>query len=415
MRGESALFPVPGDMTLLANGQVRLWWTGVLCTSVAVWQVALAQAWLTTTLTDSPSALALVTASSLLPQLLLVVVGGSLGDRMERRGLLVRLAVAQTVTAGVLAALVTTGSVGLWQLVALSFALGSWLALMQPISLSFARDLVPAERLPHAIALSLTATYAGRAGGPLLAGGLIAFVGITNTYIVAAMLFAISVAAFAAVRVQGVASPGYGLVPEVREALRTLRTDRVLLPLWTLGLALSLVLLPSLALIPLAAVRSFHLGPEGVGGMVAAVSIGQLSGSVAALALAARTTSGRGQIAGYALQAGALWVFASSDSVALATAALVAFGGLHGLLSVQMNTVVQRASAAAVAARMQGLFLLVFGTVPLGQLALGALADRYEIRTAMQAAALVFLTCVVVVAALAPELRAFRLGRGAPG
>lgn len=66
-----------------------------------------------------------VTAARLVPTVLLMVVGGTLADRLPRHLIMVAANVFSGVSQAVLAALVLTGEVRLWQMLALSAAGGA--------------------------------------------------------------------------------------------------------------------------------------------------------------------------------------------------------------------------------------------------------------------------------------------------
>lgn len=198
------------------------------------------------------------------------------------------------------------------------------------------------------------------------------------------------------------------MIGELADAFGWLARHPVLLPLWVLGTALSITLLPNLALIPLFAKNVLAVGPEGLGMLVSAVGVGQLLGALVAIGVGALGASGRLQLAGYVAQGVILSAFALSSSFILSVAALATFGVLHGLLSSHVHAIVQRLTPAAAASRMQGLFMFVFGLVPIGQLLVGAIADRIGLQVAVAALALSFTICALLITLVAAQVRAFR-------
>lgn len=395
---------------LLRASDLRFWWLSLLCLNLGSAVLLVAQAWLVLSLTSSAFALAVVSACSLLPQLLFTLLGGLVGDRFEKRTALQMIAALLVGSALALWGVVLVEAATIWHLAVGALSIGTWLALLQPISLSFARELVEPDRLRQAFALSLTTTYLGRALGPLVAGGLIAAIGVSETYLAAAVLFTGTLVGFGLIRRTGApVEAGRGVLEDLGEAIGSLSHSPVLLPLWLLVAGLSLAVLPNLALIPLFATSVLDAGSFGLGALLAAVGVGQLAGAYIALfdhRWATRT--GRIQVLGYIAQGLALWAFASSASVATSLVALLLFGLIHGFISPQANAIVQRVVAPAQASRIQSLFLLMFGLVPIGQIAVGWLAEVWGLATTIQATALGFTLLAVIALGVARELRALR-------
>src|SRR5688572_27132680 len=148
-----------------------------------------AQGWLVVSITDSPTALMVVTASGLLPQLLFVLVGGAAADRFSKVSVLWGLSLAQLAISAVVTLVVVTGNAQVWNLALLAFLLGSCAALWQPVVLSLVPQLVPATAIASAMSLSLTALYVARSLGPVLGGVAIATIGIGGAYFVNTLTF----------------------------------------------------------------------------------------------------------------------------------------------------------------------------------------------------------------------------------
>ena len=148
----------------------RLMWAGAFTSSVGTWMQEVAQNWLILTMTGSAFLLGLDAFLGDAPFLVFSLFGGVLADRIDRRRILLRLAVRADGSAVLLATLILTHSVQVWMILSLSFVVGSR-------SLSAARPTRPScrrsstgEDLPNAVALNSIQFNLARVIGPVLAG-----------------------------------------------------------------------------------------------------------------------------------------------------------------------------------------------------------------------------------------------------
>ncbi|MER8101220.1 MFS transporter [Kitasatospora sp. NPDC094016] len=118
-----------------------------------------------------------VTAARLLPTVLLLVVGGALADRMPRHHLMVAANLFSGLSQVVLAALVLSGDIRLWQLMLLSAAGGAGYALYSPASGGMMLQAVAPEHAARAFSVFRMGQNASQIGGAALGGALTAAVG----------------------------------------------------------------------------------------------------------------------------------------------------------------------------------------------------------------------------------------------
>ncbi|MFD5464344.1 MFS transporter [Kitasatospora sp. NPDC127059] len=118
-----------------------------------------------------------VTAARLIPTVLLVVVGGTLADRLPRHHVMVAANLFSGASQAVLAALVLAGNVQLWQLLVLSAAGGAGYALYSPAAGGMIMQAVPREHAARAFSVFRMGQNAAQIGGAALGGALTAAVG----------------------------------------------------------------------------------------------------------------------------------------------------------------------------------------------------------------------------------------------
>ena len=85
-----------------------------------------------------------------------MLYGGLVADRLSRRTVLIVSQTAMMALAFLLAALVATGRVQPWHVIAIAFGLGIANAFDAPARLAFVVELVEREDLTNAIALNAT-------------------------------------------------------------------------------------------------------------------------------------------------------------------------------------------------------------------------------------------------------------------
>src|SRR5487761_2729540 len=104
----------------------RVYFFGQMVSQVGTWMQTTAQAWLVLKISDSPSALGLVTALQFLPITLFTLFGGVIADRLPKRRMLILTQTLALVQATILGVLVVTGTVQLWHIYLLALWLGTF-------------------------------------------------------------------------------------------------------------------------------------------------------------------------------------------------------------------------------------------------------------------------------------------------
>ena len=145
--------------------------------NVCMWMNDVTSAWVMTTLTTSPTLVALVQSASTLPVILLGLPTGALADIVDRRKYLM---FTQFWVAGVgllLGLTAFTDTLNAPLLLFLTFANGIGLAMRWPVYSALVPELVPRQELSAALALNGLGMNLSRIVGPVAAGALIASAG----------------------------------------------------------------------------------------------------------------------------------------------------------------------------------------------------------------------------------------------
>jgi MFS family permease len=178
----------------------RLYFTGQIISTSGTFMQGVAQAWLVLKLTNSGTALGIVTALQFLPLLLLGPSGGILADRFSKRKLLFATQSASGMLAIVLGSLVLSGDVRLWIVYVIALLLGLINTVDNPTRQTFISEMVGEGELKNAIALNSTLMNLARVIGPTIAGILIVTVGLAPCFFFNGISFFAVVAVLAAMR-----------------------------------------------------------------------------------------------------------------------------------------------------------------------------------------------------------------------
>ena len=267
----------------LAVYNYRLFSASQLISLSGTWMQTTAQGWLVLKITNSAVALGTVVALQYFPVALFTLFGGALADRLPKRTVLVGTQSLAAVQALVLAILVLTHSVQLWQIYVLALLLGTINAFDSPTRQAFVSELVGPDRLQNAIALNSSLFNTARIVGPALAGIVISVIGIGQTFLFNALSFIPVIAALLLLHrgelYTSVRAARDNIFRQVGEGVRyAVRTPNILIVLLALAFIGTLgynypIFLPLLAKFVL------HAGATGLGVLTSAVGVGRADGS----------------------------------------------------------------------------------------------------------------------------------------
>ncbi len=271
------------DFVLLWSGAtVSLFGDGIYFVTIA-WEVY--------RISNAPTALGVVSAAFALPQVLFLVLGGVVSDRLDRRLVMLMGNVVSGLMVSGLGVLVLLNQVRLWEIVVLVAVYGVSQAFFLPASRAIVPGLIEPELMPQAMALEqfvepLMSSLIGPAVGGLLvaAGGTgVAFLSDAGTFLVAAA----ALAAMSSARgTRAVTAPGetvsrFAILHEAREALQLVRgVPWIWAGLAAAGIANIALTGPLTVLIPYLIKYRLHSGPETLGLFGAAGGLGAILGAV---------------------------------------------------------------------------------------------------------------------------------------
>jgi MFS family permease len=356
----------------------RLFFSGQSVSLVGTWLQRIAMPWLVYHMTGSAFLLGVVSFAGQIPTFLLAPIAGVVTDKFSRYKVILITQVVSLVQALMLAVLSLAGTLHLWQLVALSIALGCINAFDVPARHSFVIEMVEKkEDLGNAIALNSLMFNGARLIGPSVAGIMLATTGEGICFLLNALSYIFVIMSLLMMKVEKkeIRRKESNFIKEMNEGL-----------VYTFGFAPIKYLLYLLALVsllgssyqvlmPVFAKEILHGGSDTFGYLMGTAGFGALLG---ALFLASRETVlklGRLIPAATALF-GAGLVALSFVKLFSISAVLMVFIGLGLMLqSAASNTILQTITDDDKRGRVLSFYTIaVMGTAPFGSLLAGFLA-----------------------------------------
>jgi len=376
---ETSPAPLGGMWRALGSRNYRLWFGGQFVSLVGLWMAHVAMGWLVYRMTGSKLLLGTVAFAGQIPAFFLGPVAGVMIDRWDLRRTLILTQGLAAVQAAALAAVVISGVVEVWQVIALAAALGVINAFDMPARHAFVVQMVERrEDLPNAIALNSSLFNASRLVGPAIAGVLVATAGEGICFALNAVSFAAVIVALWMMRVRPTARRGeHGrILPELAEGVRFVWRRRQIRTILGMIAVVSLIGIPYGVLMPVFARDILHGGPRTLGLLTTATGVGALAGGLMLAARRSTATLHRG----FGVAAGALGVGLVGLSMARELWMTLAVLPVIGFAAVSVvaagNTLMQTEAEDENRGRVMALFSMAFqGIMPLGSLLAGAAAQ----------------------------------------
>jgi len=402
---------LPQSLRALRSPNFRRYYAGQAVSMIGTWMQSIALMWLAYKLTGSTVFTGLVGFLNSVPYLVLSPVAGVVGDRFDRRRILMTVLTLMGLQALALTLLSGFGLITPTLLATLALVGGLANSFETPTRQAFfAQILDNRDDLPNAIALNSILMNGARFVGPSLGGIAIAAAGETFCFAVNAVSYLAVLAALRGTRtvhkppVRGETHALADLADGWRYAMGFFPIRRMLLVLATVSITIG----PYSSLMPAIAVKTFSQGAGLVGFFIGCVGLG----AVIAAASLARRPSVRGlakwiPISLVLAGAGAIG-FSFSRAVWLSALFMVLAGFGMFLASSTCNTIIQSVIDDDKRGRVMSYYTMFFiGSLPIGHLGAGWLAEQIGAPYTFLAGGI---ACALAGCAFAVALPSFREG-----
>lgn len=380
---------------------VLIFLLGAFLSNIGTWMQIIAQGWLVAELSDEPFWSGFVSFCAGVPLLIFSFLGGALADRHDRRQVLFAAQVILMCNAILMALLTYYRVIEIWGVACLAFIAGTAAAINNPTYNGFLFNIVGKNALSRAVALNGAQFQLSRMIGPGLAGIAIGIVGTWGCFALNAASFLAVIPLIAVVPVivqQDIAAARRkAILASLTEAVEyTRQLPQIHLPLLITTLS-SFFLMAHIFLLPLYVKEDLGYGANVLGSLWVASAAGSLLSTLILERRARRfgNPTSRDLKRGTFFSAVCVLAFANVSYLPLMYVCIFFCGAAVSYISTGCQLLIQSEVAPAYQGRILGLWGMLFqGSFPLGNLAIGTLAQWTSLPTAWSAAAILLMFCL---------------------
>lgn len=357
----------------------RLMWVGACTSSVGTWMQKVAQSWLVLSISGSPFLLGLDAFLGEIPIFLFSLVGGVVADRVERRRILLASQYIQMSCAFVLTALIATGVVQVWHILAISFTTGLAQAFGGPAYQALIPMLVDKEDLPNAIALNSIQFNLARVIGPVLAGLALAQLGSVWCFALNGVSFVAVIISLYRLSVKFIpAKTAESMLTSMRQGFAFIRHQGAMVGLILLAFCMTALALPLITFLPVFAKDIFHGGPTVFTILLACSGAGSITGALVVAGMGNIPNKGRVALTVLIGLGAAIAGFSLSTHLALSCFLLFLTGASMMAVFATISSLVQLITANEMRGRVMSVYNVAFrGGTPFGSLLTGWLVPMF--------------------------------------
>jgi MFS family permease len=270
----------------LRHRDFRLLWTGMTTSLIGDGIFLVALAWQVYKVSNTPAALSIVGVAMTVPQVLFLLLGGVVSDRLDRRLVMISadaLRALSLIALGLLS-IAPEGTLQIWHIMIVAAVFGAGTAFFGPAFDAIVPQLVPSRDLNQANSLDqFIRPAAARMIGPAVGGWLIAMWGSGAAFLIDAGTFVLSIACVALMRSRSIerTSEPRTAFQDIREGFRFVRSRTWL---WGTLLAATLAYLifwgPSEVLLPFVVKNHMHGGASDLGMILALGGVGAMFAAI---------------------------------------------------------------------------------------------------------------------------------------
>ncbi len=367
----------PRIFASLRHADYRYLWTGTLMMSTGQWVQQVTLGWLLYDLTGNSMLLGALNGLRALPFLVTGPMAGVAADRMDRRKLLLYTQWVLIITAILMGALVASPFLHVWHIFLFTLITGVAWTITEPVRMSMIPSVVPKRDLANAIALNSGGFNLMKVIGPALGGAMIAWFGAADNFFVQgiayigvlAMIYLMHIPPHSAEAKRATA------FANLKEGVAYVWSTPAVLALMMLAYVPRVFAVPYQTLMPVFQKDVLHVGPEGLGLLMAAPGVGAVIAVLTLASLGHRIKRQGLLLVGSIVILGFfLIVFSQLTSLPLALITLVIAGAFQMFFLASTATMLQLVVPDELRGRVMSLYMLDRGFMPAGALFAGTAA-----------------------------------------
>jgi MFS family permease len=367
-------------------------------------------------LTRDPLALGWLGLVEAIPALSLMLFGGHVADRYDRRTIVLITSVTATLCALALAILSATTLLSLVGILVVIFVAGVASGFERPALSAFEAQIIPREDAARGVSYVSSVSQTGAIIGPALGGIAAAALGVPSTYLLITAILAVSTASILLIARKPMPAilEGERIIESLFAGIRYVRRSPALLGSMALDL-FAVFFGGAIALLPLFATDILHVGAAGLGFLRTAPSVGALLVMLVATRWPPTRHAGRTLllcVAGFGVS---MIVFGLSTSFVISLIALFFSGVTDGISVVIRNTILRVLSPERLRGRVASVnWVFIGASNELGAFESGVAARLFGAVPSVVGGGILTLAIVGLVAVTAPTLRRLDLNHAAP-
>lgn len=387
----------------------RLLWIGQLISIIGTQMQIVAINWHIYILTNSAIALGLIGLTRFLPIVVFSLIGGSVADVFNRKKIMLIMQISLAFFAFVLAITTFTNSINpiiIYSITALSAIATSF---DTPSRQAFIPGLVDKKHLTSAMSLNVIMFQISTIVGPVLAGLLIAKYSVFPIYAINGLSFIAVIISIILIKTRGSMEDNQAVlsISSIKEGIAFVKSRTIIWSTMVLDFFSTFFSSVS-ALFPIFAKDILHVGPQGLGLMYAAPSIGAVIAGFVIAHMGTLSKQGKILLVAIVFFAIGTIIFGLSKSFILSLLALLIVGAGDSVSSIIRNTVRQLATPNYIRGRMTSINMIFFmGGPQLGEFQAGFLAAFIGAPLAVAIGGLGTLAVVGIMAYTVPILRRY--------
>ncbi len=394
----------------LQHRDFRLMWFGELVSQAGTQMQLVTINWHIYILTGSAVALGLTGLMRVVPIILFSLTGGMFADAHDRRRVIIVTQSAMMIFAAILGLVTSIGWASVIVIYALAALTAAASAFDNPARKSLPPNLVPKEHLTNAVSLNTTMHQTASIVGATLAGFVIAWLGVGAVYWINAASFLAVLVALLLMRTPTQQRTGAAgiTVSALWEGIRFVRRSEILFSTMLLDF-LATFFSSATALLPIFANDILQVGPQGLGILYAASSLGSVVAGFGMSFLGDFKKKGVVLLVAIMVYGLATAFYGLSREFALSFVFLMFIGAGDTVSTILRNTLRQLVTPDHLRGRMSGVLqIFIQGGPQLGELEAGIVAALIGAPLSVVTGGAATVILVAATAWLVPQLRAYR-------
>jgi len=355
----------------------RILWIGACTSTIGTWMQEVAQNWLVLQLTNSPFLLGLDAFLGDIPIFLFSLFGGVLADRIDRRYILIGSQVVQMISAMILAALIWTDHVQIWEILFLSFVVGTAQSFGGPAYSALVPSLVEKEDVPNAIALNSIQFNLARVIGPVIGGLAMKYAGAGWCFFLNSLSFLAVIISLLRLHINF--SPprtGESILASMKQGFKFIRDQGAMATLILIAFCMTLLGIPIITFLPVFAKSVFSGDAMTYTVFLVASGLGSITGALTVAWMGDIHNKGRVALTALVLMGGGIVGFSQSRYMALSCVMLYFTGAVLMCAFAMIASLVQLITPNDMRGRVMSVYNVAFrGGMPFGSVLTGWLVS----------------------------------------